>query len=465
MGAMEQISLDDARNRKWDIVIAGSSLAAMFFLYGLPRNLSVLVVEKGGFVSHEEQIATPLPYESFKSNSEKPWIARSAFGGNSNCWWGQTPRFLPADFQTKTLYNRAEDWLITYEELEPYYTEVEQVMEIAGGGSEHILPRSQPFPFPPHAPSRSDAILQNTGDLWVPSPSARSNGGSRGLCCANGICHTCPVDAKFTILNARQNFERENVHLLLNHEVRAIRTEAGTAKSVEVLGSDGVSEIKSDLVALGANAIFNAAILLRSGFTAPALGRYLNEQAGHLIEIDAPIQNFYGGTSITGQGYHFYHNADRSQRAAVLIENFNVPAATRAEKNRWTERLTLKLIAEELPSPDNQVSLVDDEVLLRWNGYSQYAQDGINYALTNLADAIPVEVESIKDIGPVATEAHILGTTRMGGTKDTGVVDRELKTHEVSNVLSLGSGVFPSCSPANPTLTLSAMSVFAARSL
>lgn len=437
----------------------------MFFLYGLPEHLSVLIVEKGDVVSHQDLIASPLPYEPFKSNSEKPWIARTAFGGNSNCWWGQTPRFHPTDFRTKDLFGRAEDWLVGYDELEPYYNEVEAVMEIAGGGSDHILPRSQPFPFPPHLPSRSDKVLQEASDLWVPVPTARSNGGSRGFCCSNGICHSCPVDAKFTILNGLPHFERNGVFLLTGQEAREIRTEAGIAKSLLIRGANGESEIGADLIALGTNAIFNAAILLRSGFSAPALGRYLNEQLAHHLQIDVPIKNFFGGSSITGHGYHFYHDMDRSDFAAVLIENFNVPAATRPQKNRWTERLTLKFIAEDLPQPENRVTIVDDEVMVDWQGHSQYAVDGLSNALDNIDKIFPTEVESIESLGVVATEAHILGTTRMGPSQETGVVDRESKTHEIPNVLSLGAGVFPSCSPANPTLTLSALSIFAARAI
>lgn len=463
---MNRISVEDAKARHWDVVIAGSSFASMFFLFGLPPDLSVLVVEKGDVRGHAQLRDTfGQDYESFQSNSSKRWTARTVFGGNSNCWWGQTPRFHPSDFRTRSLFGRAEDWLVGYDELEPFYNEVETVMEVSGGGNDHILPRSQPFPFPPHTQSRSDVVLQNDNTLWVAAPSARSNGGSRGLCCANGICHACPLDSKFTILNGLEHFDRDNVFLLESHEVREIRVEAGTARSVNVLGLGKEAEIRSDLVALGTNAIFNPAILLRSGFTAPSLGRYLHEQIGTFAQIDMPIKSFFGGTSITAHGYHFYHGFDRTDRAAVLVENYNAPAATRPEKNRWTERLTLKLIAEDLPHPENRVRLENDNVVVDWHGHSEYANKGLEFALENLDKLIPARIEGFRTLGIEDTEAHIIGTTRMGETLADGVVDRHLRTHEAANVLCLGSGVFPSCSPANPTLTLSALSVMAARAL
>jgi hypothetical protein len=40
------ISVEQAASRKWDVVVAGSSFASMFFVYALPTKLDVLIVEK-----------------------------------------------------------------------------------------------------------------------------------------------------------------------------------------------------------------------------------------------------------------------------------------------------------------------------------------------------------------------------------------------------------------------------------
>ena len=442
----------------------------MFFLYGLPPSLSVLIIEKGGFLTHEDRLISkeirpdPVPQTNFSAKG-KAWIKNAVFGGNSLCWWGQVPRFHPDDFRLRSRFDVAQDWLLSYNDLEPHYEIAEHLMEVAGGGSDHVLPRNRPFPFPPHAPSRSDQTFQQTDPLWVSSPAARSNGGRRANCCANGICSRCPVDAKYSILNGIEDFERAGAFLLLETEARAIRIEGGKATGVLVRGASGEQEFNGSLIGLGANAIFNPAILLRSGFKAPAMGCYLHEQASYLVEIDAPIKNFFGGTSITGLGYHFYHEADRDKRAAVLIENHNVPAAIRPERSRWTERLTLKLIAEDLPQAQNRVVLDGDEAHIEWYGHASYCYDGLEHAKSNLDRVIPVDIEKIEFLKESVTEAHIQGTTRMGQTIEDGVVDRTLKCHEAQNVLCLGSGVFPTCSPANPTLTLAALSLYAASNL
>ena len=60
------------------------------------------------------------------------------------------------------------------------------------------------------------------------------------------------------------------------------------------------------------------------------------------------------------------------------------------------------------------------------------------------------------------SEYHICGTTRMGNNRKDSVIDSNLVHHQFRNLLVLGSGAYPTISPANPTLTLSALSLMAA---
>lgn len=460
------ITLEDARARTWDVVVAGTSFAAAFFVRALPPHLNVLLVEKGRFQDHFDQVENGFVGEEEivqvnTAGTEKIWVAHTQYGGNSNCWTGQVPRMLPDDFRMKSTFGVAEDWLLDYDALEAAYVETEEIMGVAGGGSDHLLPRSRPFPHPPHTPSRSDVVLQAASSDWFASPSARNP----DICCANGVCPICPIDAKFTVLNGHHRLAHPRARVLMQAEVRAVRIAAGTATGVVVHHGGGTHEIAADLVALGANGLFNAAILMRSGLTSPALGRYLHEQDGVTVLLDVPIRNWFGGTKITGHGYGFYAGAPRAERAAVMIENFNSPPSLRSEPGRWTERLYLKLIADDLPDANNRVVLENDEPVIHWSGHSAYARAGLDAALEGLPGALPFDVESMKIREWHQGQAHIQGTTRMGATAETGVVDATLRTHEVRNLFALGSGVFPACSPANPTLTLSALSLLAARSI
>lgn len=469
---MTPIDIDKAAAERWDIVVVGTSFAALFFAYGLPPGMRVLFLEKGERHTHAERIARRAEFgvetirQSNTAKSPKEWIAHSTFGGNSNCWWACSPRFHPDDFKLHSRHGAGQDWPLTYDDLEEFYCEAEEIMDVNGGGSDAVLPRSRPFPALAHRPSLSDIELRKFSPLWWTQPSARSSGERRPRCCGNGVCNLCPVDSKFTILNSFDRFERPGFHFLTGWEARRITRAAGVATELHARNADGrESAFKANLFALGANAIFNAAILLRSGFTNAHLGANLHEQASRLVMVDCAIPNYHGGTSVTGHGYHFYHGADRSQAAAVLIENWNSPAAIRLEPKKWTQRLALKLLADDMPSAANRVVLDQDEPLIHWSGHSAYAEAGIDRALAKLQDAIPVPIEGTQ-AGPYApTEAHIQGTHRMGASAADGVIDRNMRTFECPNVLALGAGAYTTCSPANPTLTLSALSLRAARQL
>ena len=341
-------------------------------------------------------------------------------------------------------------------------------MEIAGPDDDPVHPRSGPFPFPPHLVSRSDAAcIAARPDIWLPVACARANGGRRAGCCTNGVCDLCPVDSKFTVLNGIDAFVRDNVRLVSGTEVRAVSAEAGTATGVMLREADGTERsVRAGLVAVAANAIGNAAILLRSGLTSPALGRYLHEQVSLEMIVDVAAPNYFGGTSITGHCYGFYDGPHRATAGAVLLENYNAPNELRTDRGRWTERLKLKLIAEDLPQADNRVTLGEDgDAVITWIGHSDYAYAGIERAEAGLADVFPFPLEGVVSKHFSETEAHIQGTHRMGADAGTSVTDGYLRCHEVDGLFALGAGAYPTSSAANPTLTLSALSLRAARSV
>ncbi len=95
--------------------------------------------------------------EQFKSN----YIRR--VGGTTLHWLGTSMRYLPEDFQLKTLYGVAEDWPLTYAELEPWYAAAERLYNVHGaaGADPTDPPRSGPFPFPPMP---SDPYIEDLTD-------------------------------------------------------------------------------------------------------------------------------------------------------------------------------------------------------------------------------------------------------------------------------------------------------------
>lgn len=471
---MKPISLNEAAQSGWDVILAGSSFAACFFAHALKgRGLKVLLVERGQFIDHETQLVNrhvvqnPTVKQENRSGRHKDWTIRHQFGGCSNCWWGNTPRLHPSDFELRTRYGVGADWPISYADLEPFMMLAEEIMEIAGAESDAFLPRSRPYPLPAHAPTRAERKMMDHDLSWIPMPTARASiGGKRSTCCTTGSCSLCPVDAKFTILNGLNDFSDPSFAYLIGAEVRTVSTEAGMARGVTIRSQNGTeAELKADFVGLAANAISNAAILLRSSLGGDLVGQGLHEQASQFVWLNIPFDNYYGGTSITGAGYGLYDGEFRREAGSVFMESWNAPPALRLERDKWLQRLRIKLIAEDLLRSDNRVVLEGGEPKVIWVGHSDYAYAGLARARDNLSSVLPFEHEIVQfgDFEP--TESHVQGGTPMATGPEAGVVDRDCRVFGVTGLACLGAGVFPACAAANPTLTLSALSLRAGASL
>lgn len=234
--------------------------------------------------------------------------------------------------------------------------------------------------------------------------------------------------------------------------------------------------VKADLVGLGANGIFNPYILQKSGFTDAFLGRRLHEQVSTWAGFDLKgLKNYQGSSTITGQGFMFYDGDHRKEYGACLTEFDNNVRRLRAEKNRWTERMYIQFIVEDLPLDENRViyNPKSNKPLVSFKAHSDYGIKGLEKIFSyadEIAGILPVEhvffdEDFEKNRNPRPTEAHIQGTVVMGDDPTQSVVDKNLVHHTHRNLLVLGSSSFPTGAPANPTLTLSALSVRAAHQL
>jgi choline dehydrogenase-like flavoprotein len=466
----------------FDLVLIGSSFASSFFLHRyLDRagpSARVLVLERGEMWDHRWQLThraeltrdAAASYEGRRS--AKPWAFRLAFGGSSNCWWACTPRFLPEDFRLRSIYGVGEDWPVSYDELEEYYCDAERIMAVSGPADGSPYPRSRPYPQPPHRFSDPDLLLkQRFPDAFFNQPAARPSralDSGRPRCCGHGVCSRCPIDSKFTILNSLVDlYQDPRVTLLTGALVIGLDVANDRVTGVRYQHDGRETTARGELVGLGANALFNPFLLLRSGISDGSVGQGLVEQVSRDVIVDLRgVDNFGGSTSITGLGYMLYSGAHRRDHAAALMESWNVPLL-RDERGKWRQRIRLTFIYEDLPQPQNCVTAGSDPVKpeVHYIAPSPYTQRGLEALPSRLApvlDALPVETYHLVEPEAPDSEGHNLSTTRMGDDPATSVVDRNLLHHRVRNLVVLGGSVFPTISPANPTLTICALSLRAA---
>jgi len=167
---------------KYDVCIVGSGAGGSPIAYELSRaGFNVVVLEKGKYyreediskdelaVSRRDMFTPNLKDEQHVINdNEAGKITRyegaeynwsfwngSMVGGSSNLMSGYFHRMKPNDFNLLSTYGKIDganivDWPINYEDLEPYYEKVEQVVGVSGNVTKHkfLEPRStKNFPY------------------------------------------------------------------------------------------------------------------------------------------------------------------------------------------------------------------------------------------------------------------------------------------------------------------------------
>jgi len=472
---------------KFDLIVVGTGFASTFFLKKyLEKNTAakrILVLERGILYPHAERLKAVRGEEiaeafkgyssadkTFKSdNTDKTWVFDPNFGGSSNCWTGCTPRFLPNDFRMRSLYNVGMDWPVSYEELEAYYTEAEDIMQI-GGPDVTPFPRSKKYPLPPQHLSTVDKLIQERyKELYISQPTARATiaTGKRNACCSSAVCQLCPVDSKFTIENSLSDIYGDGrIQIQYNAVAMAVVTENDKVKGVVYRKDGKETEAHADIVALGANAIFNAHILLSSGDDSYYTGRGLSDQKGTFGYLYYKNLDDVGGSSIiSANGYMLYDGEHRKDRAGCFIEHFN-DTTIRNEVGKWRHISKFKFIFEDIPGDENRVMLGEDPLVpvLDYKTHSSYvdkAMAGLRENIEKTFSFLPVEKLELDGYFQ-KSEFHICSTTRMSSDAEQGVVDKHLLHHKYRNLFVLGSSVFPTITPVNPTLTLSALSLMAA---
>ncbi len=472
-------------DQHYDLILVGTGFAATFFLMEYlqrePADRRVLVLERGDFHDHIWQVQnrrqSAIDYgEEFINDAAegKRWAFNLGFGGSSNCWWAGTPRQMPADFELKSRYGVGYDWPVSYDELQDGYDLSEQLLGIAGDSNAAPYPRRTPYPLPPHNLTEADKVLQAAyPNLYMAQPTARASRTTetRNRCCANGVCGLCPVDAKFTIQNTlRHVFDDPRVTLSLNSRVWTVDREGGRVVGVTYKKDGRDHEARGDLIGLAANAIYNPEILLRSGFDHPLIGKRLHEQASTraTVFLDG-MDHFQGSTVITANGWMLYDGEHRRDGGACLLDMWNQPFL-RPERGRQRQVLSIYLTLEDIPQDNNEVVLNPDDdsrPIARFRGWSDYVRRGRDRAhdqLERVLAPLPVErIEHHKTFAPL--EGHIQGTVVAAHDPAEGVVDRNFRMHSHPNLLVLGCSAYPSAAPANPTLTLCAWVIRAARQL
>jgi glucose dehydrogenase len=438
-------------------------------------------------------------------------------GGTTWHWLGTAMRLLPSDFRLRSTYGMGVDWPISYNDLEPWYAAAERELGVAGDNSENLgAPRSGAYPLPPISKSYLDqrvgAALKPIGIDLVTTPAARNSQiyDNRPPCCGNHNCiPLCPIQAKYDATVHTSRAQKAGAQILDQAIVYAVDVNAqGRVSGVRFKRPDGsLNTATAKIYVLAAHAVETPKLLLMS--RAPGLpngvanssdqvGRNLMDHPTLLSYALAgdPVYPYRGPLSTSGIE-QYRDGAFRSSYGATRIEvgndgwswpvgDMTVIAADLIAKqgllghdlvqtlnDQASRHIRMASLVEQLPDPNNRVTVAFDQL-----DAIGIPRPAINYSVTRYTLDGMEAARSIHQRIYAAIKAtaarfapgfqgagHIMGTYRMGSDPRTSVVDPDQRAHDHQNLFLLGSGVFPSSGCTNPSLTIAALSLRAARTI
>jgi choline dehydrogenase-like flavoprotein len=430
-------------------------------------------------------------------------------GGTTWHWLGTCVRLLPNDFKLKTTYGHGLDWPISYQDLEPWYGKAEQELGVAGDDDwDHGAPRSTAYPKRPitqtfldrHIGQACETAEFDGKPLKVgPTPQARDP----DLCIGSTSCiPLCPTGAKY---EATRHLNRAKAQgAVIQDKSVASRVHVGSdgkVQSIEYKTWDGVTHtVTGRMYILSANAIETPKLLLMSKSDAFPNGvANGSDQVGRNL-TDHPVQLSWGlarkavfpfrGPLSTSGIETLRDGAFRKDRAAFRIEIGNdgwswptgAPASTAADfvgkglfgtklrnavRDHVTRQVRLCSLVEQLGDPNNRIVPSADkmdalgiprpEVTFNVGAYEKAGLEAAKKAHQLVFDRL--ETTEAHHHTEIFGAGHIMGTCRMGASKQDSVVDANLRSHDHDNLYILGSSVFPTVGTGNPTLTIAALAL------
>ena len=281
---------------KVDVLVIGAGASGAAFTWSLVKDgFDVLCLEQGGWVDPSQYPSTlpdwethrqtdfnanpnvrglPEDYPVNDSDSAIAPLMYNAVGGSTIHWSAHFPRFHPSDFRTKTLDGVADDWPITYDDLEPYFDTNDRIMGVAGITGDTAYPPKSERQTPPlplgHAGRVMARGFDKLGWHWWPSDATILTAPYDGRAACNN-CGPCDIGCtrrakastdvtywpKALTLGAR---------LKTNCRVREITLNSrGLADGVIYYDADGnVSEQKANSVVLACNGVGTPRLMLNS---------------------------------------------------------------------------------------------------------------------------------------------------------------------------------------------------------
>ncbi len=431
----------------------------------------------------------PLPFGNNNSGT--------GVGGSTLHYTAYTPRAHPDDLQLRTDFGAGEDWPIGFDQIEPYYDEIEHFLGVSGPTSYPWGPnRKRSYALGPLPVNGAGQLMEKgckeLGIKTSPAANAALSAGyyqegvgHRPACANRGFCQAgCNIGAKASM-------DVTYIPLALHHgaELRPesfvtqlVKDTSGRISEVVYIRNGQEERQKCRFVFLCAGTIETPRLLLMNSLanSSGQVGRNVMAHTALQIwgEFDEDVRPYKGiPGALISEDTHRPAGVDFA--GGYLLQSIGVMPVTyisqmvRARK-LWGQELKqaataynhvagINILGECLPYERNYLELSDEKDVRGLPKPRVYFSNGENETrMTAHADKIMRDIwaaAGAKNVWAFPRNAHVIGTCRMGKDADRNVVNADGQSFDIPNLYISDNSTFPSALSVNPALTIMALSL------
>lgn len=497
-------SPEDLLKRSYDAIVIGSGVGGGVVARRLAENgVRVLILERGDVVPRElDNWSVRAVFTERKYSARETWLDRWGqpfdpkmhynVGGSTKFFGGAMFRMRERDFEElEHKGGLSPAWPYRYADLAPYYDAAEAMFHVRGDDSlDPTSPRGgRPYPYPavPSEPVVA-AMAERLRRLGL-SPSSQPlavSAGHGGGCILCGTCdgfpcklaqkgdaETCAVEPALATGRADLLTRALARQLVLSADGRRI-------DAVEVEHDGEVKRFSASLIVVSCNAVNSAALLLRSADTAAPRGvanssgvvgrHYMVHNATVVMALSLRRNPTVFQKTLVVNDYYFGDDAfpwpmgQMQMRGKVQggMISAKLPGLSKTVTDAVACRsLDFLGISEDLPDPDNRVTLEGGQIRL---SVAPNNLEGHRTLIRRMRRALrrsgyPIIVAKSLVGGGTG---HQCGTVRMGQDPATSALDPFCRSWDHSNLFVVDASFFPSSAAVNPALTIAAQALRAA---
>jgi choline dehydrogenase-like flavoprotein len=509
-----------------DIIVIGSGASGAAATWLLSQNgFRVVCLEQGRWINpadypvtkanwqelartkwafHPNTRRQPADYPVNDDDSAIKVFMYNAVGGSTIHWAAHVPRFHPSDFCVKTLDGVADDWPISYWDLEPYYDLNDQMMGCSGIHGDPANPSRSPRQMPPIPlgpdGERMAQAFDRLGWHWWPSDNHVNSQPYKG----RDACNHCGPNVWGCSRKAKASVDVTYLPEAIAHGAQVrdhstvfdITTSANGqvtgARYYDAQGGEHLQPAKGVIVAC--NAVGTPRMLLHSvsdqhpqglantsGLVGKNLMFHVYASATGLFEESAPTyQGPLANILISQEFYETDPTRGFLRGYSLQMARSSGPANTAIANAAWGthhhqdfathfgKSTNLGVIGEDLPVESNRVTL-EEKQRDRFGipvPHVEYALDENSKRL--LAHGVQQSKQALLEAGahrvietPHLVNAgwHLMGTARMGDDPARSVVNAYGQAHDVDNLFIIDGSVFVTSAGVNPTPTIQALAL------